>query len=259
MSPRNQERKQAKRQNPSVLNEVLEHRMLLYVLAAGATLAGASAAQGRVVYTPSKAILTVGDRHIGRSSLQIDLNNDGTIGFVLTEFYHETGLGYYSSLKANAGQPLNGIVKSSQVSRERFAAALKRGTPIGSGAKFGSKELMAFRNSESTLGTYSAGNFLNITSRYLGVKFVINGEVHYGWIGFRSVTVGGFHDHGELTAKVAGWAYETEPNKPIVAGAMGEQDSESNSAALRSAEPTSLELLAAGNVAIDDWRRRIAN
>jgi hypothetical protein len=256
MSLRNQEHKQAKQQNPGALNEVLEHRMLLYVLAAGATLAGASAAQAKVVYTPSNAVLTPGDGHINR--LQIDLNNDGTIDFTLTDFYTQGDGIYYSSLHVDAGQPLNGIVRSSQ-SGGRFTRALKRGTPIGSSAKFGSKEEMAYWFSWSTAGSRAGGNFKNVTSRYLGVRFVINGEVHYGWISFRSVTVGSFKMGDDLTAKLAGWAYETEPNKPIVAGAMGGQDAELNSAAPRAGEPTSLELLAAGNAAINDWRRRIAN
>ena len=41
MSGRNRGKEQSKRQGVSLLDEVLERRMLLYVLAAGATLAGA--------------------------------------------------------------------------------------------------------------------------------------------------------------------------------------------------------------------------
>ena len=77
MNTKNTQEKQAKRLRPSLLDEVLERRMLLYVLAAGATLAGASgAAQSRVVFTPSNVVLSTG-------SLQIDLNNDGTTDFIL--------------------------------------------------------------------------------------------------------------------------------------------------------------------------------
>jgi hypothetical protein len=251
MSPRNQKLKQAKRQNPHVLNEMLEHRMLWYVLAAGATLAGASAAQAKVVFTPSNVVLTPGHQHTNR--LHIDLNNDGTVDFVLTD-YSAASTSFnksYFLLRVAARQPLNAILMSSP-NGYPSAAALKRGTSIGSSGKFGSHEDMAFKEViNSGGGTNSDGNFLNVTNRYLGVKFMINGELHYGWIGFRSVD--GF------TAKLAGWAYETEPNQPILAGGMGEQGSESDSVTLRSVEPTSLELLAAGNIAIDAWRRRIAN
>jgi len=42
----------------SLLDEVLERRMLLYVLAAGATLAGVPSAQAKVVFTPSSEDLS---------------------------------------------------------------------------------------------------------------------------------------------------------------------------------------------------------
>jgi hypothetical protein len=121
------------------------------------------------------------------------------------------------------------------------AAALKRGNLIGSGARFYAFGFMATSGGN--------GRFYNAFHRFLGVKFLINGEVHYGWIGFRSVT-------GSLTATLGGWAYETEPNTPIIAGDTGR--SQDDSAALTMREPTSLELLAEGHVAIAERRRRIA-
>jgi hypothetical protein len=80
---------------------------------------------------------------------------------------------------------------------------------------------------------------------------MINGEVHYGWVGFRSVSV----VNSRLTAVLGGWAYETEPNKPIVAGDEGE-GMESNT--MSSLRPTSLQLLAMGHTGIADRQRRIA-
>jgi hypothetical protein len=268
MSPRNQERKQAKRQGPSLLDEVLERRVLLYLVAAGATLAGASAAQAKVVYTPSNAVVSLfGPR------LEIDLNNDGTADFQLAASfgYSSSGRGGCPSgvrqmtvsgvgLKGH-NTPSNGIVGSDLGQPLGLATALKRGAPIGGNAKFYNLsqgghfgQVLEYFVGASCRGS---GNFQNVTNRYLGVRFIIDNQVHYGWIGFRTVTLGGSNGRDDLAAKLAGWAYETEPNKSIVAGAMGEQDAESNSAALRSAEPTSLELLAAGHVAVADWRRRL--
>jgi hypothetical protein len=76
----NRESRQAKRQRPSLLEEVLERRMLLYVLAAGATLAGASSAQAKAVFTRSDFVLSLPNGH-----LAIDLNNDGTTDFILID------------------------------------------------------------------------------------------------------------------------------------------------------------------------------
>ena len=73
---------------------------------------------------------------------------------------------------------------------------------------------------------------------------MINGQVHYGWIGFRSTSA--------YQATLEGWAYETRPNTPIRTAGPEETPT------LGAAEPTSLQLLAAGHVAVADWRRRNA-
>ena len=49
-----------------------------------------------------------------------------------------------------------------------------------------------------------------VTNRYLGFKFLIDGQVHYGWA---RVSVPDIYD-----VVVTGYAYETIPNKPIIEG-----------------------------------------
>jgi opacity protein-like surface antigen len=242
MSPRNRQSKPGKRQNQSLLNEVLEQRMLLYMLAAGASLACASAAQARVVFTPSNA--AVG----GNGSLQIDLDNDGTFDFTLATFDDNFSVGYVNNVYVTGSIRSNGVMQSRA---NGFAAALKEQALIGARATFQNSALLAHRGSYRSGGGTSLGNFTNTTCRFLGVRFLINGETHYGWIGFRSV--------GEGSANLLGWAYETRPNVHILAGYVGFlQECAFNSATQRTPEPTSLELLAAGNVAMTDRRRRRA-
>jgi hypothetical protein len=48
---------------------------------------------------------------------------------------------------------------------------------------------------------------------YLGLKFTIKGQVHYGW-----ARLGYISANHPAKAKLTGYAYETIPNKPIVAG-----------------------------------------
>lgn len=64
------------------------------------------------------------------------------------------------------------------------------------------------------------GNFLGQRG-YLGVQFLIDGQVHYGWI---DVDNDGAPPLGipYYGLKIHGWAYETEPGKPIIAGAVPE-------------------------------------
>jgi hypothetical protein len=267
----NAKTRQGKQRKPSLLDEVLEHRMLLYALTAGATLAAvAPSAAAKVVFTPSNAVLTQKN-----GTLQIDLNNDGVTDFVLLDeafWYHSTNssvrrlrrrppLGssfLVYDLIAQGTNAANTLMDNSNPTG--WAEALKNGAKVGQGGFFSQTGWMA--NSERG---ESYGAFINVRNRYLGVRFEINGTSHYGWIGFKSVS--GVVDGG-YKAKLLGWAYETEPNTPIIAGSgQGAvfQDSAAlrsagpeNVPAMRAAEPTSLELLAAGHVAVADWRRRRA-
>jgi hypothetical protein len=50
------------------------------------------------------------------------------------------------------------------------------------------------------------------SNRYLGVKFLIKGETHYGWV---RMTV---NAPGSTTGTITGYAYETIANKRVSAG-----------------------------------------
>lgn len=60
------------------------------------------------------------------------------------------------------------------------------------------------------------GNFILIRA-YAGVQFEIDGQTHYGWIDLENSALGGGAEF-----KAYGWAYESEPNTPIVAGSVPE-------------------------------------
>jgi hypothetical protein len=99
----------------------------------------------------------------------------------------------------------------------------------------------------------------------LGLKFVVNGEVHYGWARL-SVTLGHNRQLGDVVATLTGYAYETVPEMPIAAGRItgsdviteppetGEITPPEPSAAPAPA-PATLGLLARGALALDLWRR----
>ncbi|MEO8351461.1 MAG: PEP-CTERM sorting domain-containing protein [Chthoniobacteraceae bacterium] len=53
---------------------------------------------------------------------------------------------------------------------------------------------------------------------YAGLRFEIEGKQHYAWLDLHNALIGG----GGVGFKVHGWAYETEPDKPIAAGAVPE-------------------------------------
>jgi hypothetical protein len=68
-------------------------------------------------------------------------------------------------------------------------------------------------------------SLLQFEDTYIGVELEIEGNIHYGWvhyIGFSNPNVVSGRDPGGF---INSWAYESEPNTPIVAGAIPEPSS----------------------------------
>jgi hypothetical protein len=136
------------------------------------------------------------------------------------------------------------------------AVAIKPGVQIGTKRAFhGGHENMA---ALSRSNTQVWGSWVNVNNRYLGIKFEINGETHYGWARL-SVQV---QLPLTVTATLTGYAYETVPNKSIVAGQTKKaEETDGNigepEAVLIApiAKPATLGLLAAGAPALSIWRR----
>ena len=66
----------------------------------------------------------------------------------------------------------------------------------------------------------SVGPWNNVKNRYLGLKFQIKGKIHYGWARL-NVTGSGL---GTIVATMTGYAYETIPNKAIVAAGKNRRE-----------------------------------
>jgi len=62
----------------------------------------------------------------------------------------------------------------------------------------------------------TAGQWLDTRNRYLGLQFVIKGQVHYGWA--RLTVIFPPQPSRGILATLTGYAYETIPNKPIITG-----------------------------------------
>ena len=61
---------------------------------------------------------------------------------------------------------------------------------------------------------FYAGNFSD-TDAFIGLQFQFGGETHYGWMEI--------YNYPDVAAgQVLGWAYETSPNTPILAGQVPE-------------------------------------
>ncbi|HEY7099692.1 MAG TPA: hypothetical protein VH437_23410 [Terriglobales bacterium] len=217
----------------SLLSSALDHRLFLYTVAAGACLAATPVSNAEVLFTPSNAVV----QRSGPKTLAIDIDHDGLADFTLgiTHCLSFSFSFMIPCLRAYTAAHSNQIAASS-----KWAAVLNKGAAITGHHSF-------IGNVKMTTYFGFLGFWGNTANKFLGVRFLIAGEVHYGWIGFRSVKA----EYPAISATLAGWAYETVPNTPIIAGDMG------TAAPLDSSiSPTSLEILATGHTAIEQRRKR---
>jgi len=187
----------------------------MYALAASAAgvslLALVQPSEAKVVYT--KAHQVIGQEGI----YNLDLNHDGTVDFLVQQWGGEGSTSYRSN-GLLAKEALGNAVQGSARQNRKFAAALKAGAQIGPKQRFVSGgyngEVLASVTHCCTTGSdHYIGRWVNVKNRYLGLRFKIDGKVHYGWARV-SVQLQQLHITGTLT----GYAYETIPNKGIIAG-----------------------------------------
>ena len=222
------------------LKTKLDGDLIAYAATAGAAgvsmLALAQPAEARIVYTPTHQRIT------GHTLL--DLNNDGTNDFEFTN-HISTRIGIHETFTVNSYGNLQvyGLNASNQVwGQGTIASRLAPGISVGSTGQFpGGKEMGGFVGTDGRPHTYFAPWLSGggVRQGYLGFKFVVNGETHFGWARIKvEVTI----DPTKLKAVMTGYAYETVPNQAIVTG----QTSSTSSTSAESSASGSLGRLAIG-------------
>jgi hypothetical protein len=226
-------------------NDQLEKRWLAYAVSAAGVvmLAFLSHANAEVVFTPANITLTNGVLHL-------DINQDGVEDFILVDRSVSGTCCFYTRILSVRGQSSNLVVGG-----HGSAGALHSGSVIGPGGAFqGGHMKIASGFNDSNSFFIVGGHFANTNQRYLGLKFTISGQVHFGWVGFSRVTV---TENGSLPvvdATVRGFAYETLPNKPIAAGQRSEFTDLVPCVQVSQGQPT-LECLASGWSGMSVWRK----
>ena len=232
-----------KSRNATQLTSAMEKKLLGYVTLAAASgvamLALAPSAEAKVIYTAAQQKLPL------NTTFTLDVNGDGIPDF---KFFASTLLGGAVrrdtyTFNSNAELTVAGAVQSNEVWGAREAVSvLPAGIKIGGNGKFASSHfIMGFvaatdGEPPDYYGPWApAGG--DVKNHYVGLKFVINGETHYGWARFnmriRQPT------KGNLQAELTGYAYETVPNATIMAG-------QTSGAEEAGTQPATLGQLAAG-------------
>jgi hypothetical protein len=239
------------------LSPRLDKRLFSYAAAASAAgvslLAATQSAEAKIVYTAANISIPA------NTSVKVDINNDGAADFSF--YFYAYGprrvpLGYFDDAvtidPSKTGNEVWGVLSSKGV---ECAAALPSGTKVGAGAAFGPNELLLWASAGTA---YSLPDprckFASLPrGGYLGLKFLINGQTHYGWA---HVTVQSSANLGKK-AVINGYAYETVPNQAIDAGKTGGPSSISgmNPTAIPVPQPATIGVLAQGAPGLSLWRR----
>jgi hypothetical protein len=236
------------------LNPILDARLIAYMAAGMGVVTMAQSADAKIVYTPANIA-------IGRNThVSVDLNNDGLPDFTFSNFQTQNApLGFKTFLlSVKPDWKANRVVyfHSSKGRGRTCAADLPARQQVGPQAAFqpGYSQVLLEESTGSAYSTVRYCPWAGTQTRkgYVGVKFNIGGQTHYGWI---RLTVAGFS-----SATITGYAYETVPNKSISTGATSGPAKVSALAPadvprLTPPEPASLGLLACGAEGIAIWRR----
>jgi len=228
----------------SKLSESMHRRLSAYELAATAAgvgvLALAPQTEAKIIYTPTHRVIKTGMNYT------LDLNHDGIVDFTLSDVRCKScGGGAGLSALPAAGNGASGFGTTQGTG---WASALRQGALIGTRRYFPGKG-MAYVATTGDGATVSGGSWVNVKSRYLGLKFEINGKTHYGWARLNVVI-----QNLSITATLTGYAYETIPNKPIVAGRTKATDDVSK-VEQPPAQNATLGMLAQGAPALSIWRK----
>jgi hypothetical protein len=218
---------------PAQLSEWTHDRLNIYALAAAGAigmgvLVSPQSSEGEVVYTPANVKL-------GRDTpVRVDLNHDGVTDFFLLEvpLHVPEGWGFsacHSIFNNGSGMYCvtssannSNAVRATESMNRPFGAALPDGAKISSGDHFRRKHAVQLGSVifSSTNNGYPYrwyGPWMDrgkgVRDRYLGLEFKLQGEMHFGWARITVST-----STNPFTVRLTGYAYETVPNKPIIAG-----------------------------------------
>jgi hypothetical protein len=210
----------------ATLNITLENGLLSYAAAAAAAgvslVALSSSSEAKVVFTPTHQTIARNVRYI------LDLNNDGVGDFTISNIGNDFDIGR-NVRNTNGSSSTSVFLRAYAVGQSHrvwgaggFQSALSKGVTLSSKGQFNqSGGLMGNVYSRDGFGpTYKgpwAPNGATVTNKFIGLKFVINGQVHYGWARF-DARLRNAENGGAGHVLLTGYAFESVANKPIRTG-----------------------------------------
>jgi hypothetical protein len=251
----------------SIHQQLNVHAIVVALGAVVSVLALTQPSEAKIVYTHANVMVSCGGvpatHHppvVCFKQYNLDLNHDGVTDFTIK-------VSFFGGIECTSSWGVGEFPASGNgaIDSGGYAAALMQGAPIGHSQQFiRSGETMAYYNwyGPGPPCSHTAGGpWGNVTDRYLGLSFQVNGRTHYGWARL-TVSI-----PSPLYANLTGYAYETIVGKSIIAGqTKGTADDPTNEdfgpgASLTNPlpdtpKPASLGMLALGAQGVPLWRRK---
>jgi len=194
-----------KRRHVAPIGASLDKKLLAYAITGAAGIGMLAAPAGaEVVYTP--ADIPIG---VNAGWIPLDLNADGTVDFYFNNVYAGPfigDLGGHASYMSVFAPSVNGNgVGAVTVKGCPEAVAMPSGAVVNSKRPFQwGADIFAEAGSYGSRG-FGCGLWRRTHDAFLGFKFLISGETHYGWA----------HLNTNGVPTILGYAYQTIANGPI--------------------------------------------
>jgi len=234
----------------------LNRQVSLYSLAAAAAgvslLALVQPAAGEVVVTKKTIHIPLATDG-AREPVKISIANNGVNNFTFSLYESST----YRHLNIEGASLADELRVGTGPAFNVYLGALRRGANIGPSnppSSFNEGGIGEISNSFSNKKFFQGSWGGSPTNRYLGARFLISGQIHYGWIRLMVTTNPAPHTP-HMSATITAYAYETVANKAIKAGTAATAAGEIPAENTQKQVGPSLGMLASGSEGMRLWRR----
>lgn len=189
----------------------LQKKLNAYAAAAG-TIAVAGAANAQIVYTDINPDTVIHDSLF--YNLDMDNNGQPELRFETVTYQLSSGSVQFAVVGV-LGNPNNATIGSIYSTSYPFPFSMNNGDSISSTNTNWQAQTIngGVQYLGAVYGSYTYANWLGVNDKYLGVRFRIGTNTHYGWVRL-SVSP------GADTITIKDYAYQTLPGVGITAGQL---------------------------------------